>query len=85
MVCYSPYTRYCILFYGDGQRTYFYERFHFIVWVFMLAASVYALLQFDYWWTLTFIISNILYNICPMFLQQYNRIRIEMLIKRRNT
>lgn len=29
------------------QRTYFYERFHFIVLVFMLAASVYAFLQFD--------------------------------------
>ena len=67
------------------QRTYFYERFHFIVLVFMLAASVYAFLQFDYWWALTFIISNILYNIYPMFLQQYNRIRIEMLVKRQNT
>jgi hypothetical protein len=52
--------------------------------VFMLTVAVYALLQLDYWWAMVFIISNTLYNLYPMFLQQYNRIRIELLIKRRN-
>ena len=66
------------------QRTYFYERFHFAVLVFMLTVAFYTLLQFDYWWAMVFIISNTLYNLYPMFLQQYNRIRIELLIKRRN-
>lgn len=64
-------------------RTYFYERFHFMVLTFMLFLSVCALLQHRPGWGLLMILNNVLYNLYPMFLQQYNRLRLLQAMKRR--
>ena len=64
-------------------RTYFYERFHFMVMAFMLFLSVYAFLQHRPGWALLMMLNNVLYNLYPMFLQQYNRLRLLQALKRR--
>jgi hypothetical protein len=57
-----------------------YERYHFICFVFFLCTAVFALAERRFLPALLIVISNVLYNICPIFLQQYNRIRIEGLL-----
>jgi hypothetical protein len=59
------------------------ERFHLSVFVFFLLATIYALVA-GYWgWALVISISNLVYNVYPILLQQYNRIRFQQLADRR--
>ncbi|QKZ13912.1 hypothetical protein [Spirosoma sp. KUDC1026] len=58
------------------------ERFHTVVFVFFLLTTVYALI-YSYWiWAIVFTISNLVYNVYPILLQQYNRIRFRRLADR---
>lgn len=58
-----------------------YERFHWFGFVFFLESAIYALFSglslFAIWITAT----NAIYNITSILLQQYNRIRIDRLMK----
>jgi hypothetical protein len=63
------------------QTIVMYERYHFICFVFFLLTTVYTIINAQYSFTLIIIIANIIYNICPILLQQYNRARLAKLIR----
>jgi hypothetical protein len=58
-----------------------YERFHFMCFVFFLSTAVHALISSHYMLFIIIFIANVMYNIYPMLLQQYNRARIARFIK----
>ncbi|WP_423148992.1 hypothetical protein [Rubrolithibacter danxiaensis] len=62
------------------NKTYFYEKVHFIMFLFFLFASVYALVKGLYVWALLLTVNNLIFNIYPIFLQQYNRIRVNRIL-----
>lgn len=64
------------------SRTYLFERFHFMVLLFMLITAVYASARGHGWWALLITFNNILYNLYPIFLQQYNRLRLAQILGR---
>lgn len=61
------------------------ERFHFMLFVFFLGATGCALLEGRIGWTAFLVISNLLYNVYPILLQQYNRLRLNRLLGRSST
>ena len=58
------------------NQTYLFEKFHFMVFVFFAETALFAALYSFYSWLVFFIIGNIIYNIYPMLLQQYIRLRL---------
>lgn len=64
------------------SKTYMAERFHLMMLVFMGFVSVWALSEQRWGWALLIMVNNVLYNLYPMFLQQYNRIRLIQAMKR---
>lgn len=54
-----------------------YERYHWICFSFFLLTGVYALVYGHFGPGLIIIITNIVYNISSILLQQYNKIRIK--------
>ena len=64
------------------RQIYIFEKFHFILFLFFALATIYALRQ-NYWqWTIILCLTNLAYNIYPNLLQQYIRIRLTTLLKR---
>ncbi len=59
-----------------------FEKFHFIGFIFFLLTTIYALHLRQYWWAVVITITNIIYNVYPVFLQQYLRIRISAIERR---
>jgi hypothetical protein len=59
-----------------------YDRYHFLCLIFFLLTAVYAFINNQPILSAVIIIANIIYNICPILLQQYNRARILNLTKR---
>jgi cell division protein FtsW (lipid II flippase) len=59
------------------------ERFHGAVFVFFLLTTIYALAGGHWGWAAVLTISNLVYNVYPILLQQYNRIRFRQLADRR--
>lgn len=59
-----------------------YERFHFVCFAFFLLTSIVAMVQGRYLAALTIVMSNGVYNVCPILLQQFNRIRVLNLHRR---
>jgi hypothetical protein len=57
------------------------ERYHFICFVFFSLTAMYALITSHYTLSMLVIIANIIYNIYPILLQQYNRARVSKLMK----
>jgi hypothetical protein len=53
-----------------------YERYHFMCFIFFLLTAIYALIYLRYGFFALIIIANIIYNVCPILLQQYNRARV---------
>jgi hypothetical protein len=58
-----------------------YERYHFMCFLFFLSTAIQGLFTHRFLFALLITIGNTLYNICPIFLQQYNRLRIRRLLK----
>lgn len=58
------------------QQTYLYEKFHLIGFLFFLLATVHALWNGLYFWSLTLSFLNLLYNVYPVLLQQYIRVKL---------
>ena len=58
-------------------QTYFFEKFHFSLFLFFAGVTIYAGIQGHFYWVLTLIISNLLYNIYPNLLQQYVRVKLK--------
>ncbi len=53
-----------------------YERFHWVCLIFFLLTGVYGFVTGHFLLAFSIFIANILYNLIPIFLQQYNKIRI---------
>lgn len=66
------------------RRSYMNEKFHTGCFLFFLLSSLYAFHQGNWVWGVSILISNVIYNVYPILLQQYNRIRLTQLIKRRS-
>lgn len=71
---------------GKGIKGYLnkirmFERYHFCCLIFFQASSVYACYFEEFFLAFLIFFCNILYNVFPMLLQQYNRIRIIRLLK----
>ena len=71
---------------GIGVKNYLlkiqmFERYHFCCLIFFQASSVYACYNEQYALAFTIFAFNIIYNIYPLLLQQYNRIRILKFLK----
>lgn len=71
---------------GTGVRAYLnkirmFERYHFCCLIFFQASSVYACYFEQYLLAFLIFFCNILYNVFPILLQQYNRIRITKILK----
>ena len=58
------------------QNTYMQERFHWTVLLFFLLTSAYALVHGMLHWALLITIINVGYNLYPIWLQQYIRVRV---------
>ena len=58
------------------QSTYVQERFHWTVFLFFLLSSIYAITHGYQGWTLLITILNVIYNLYPIWLQQYIRKRL---------
>lgn len=64
------------------NKTYDFERFHAMMFVFFILTSGYAvsIIRFD--WAFLILITNIIYNIYPNLLQQYIRLKLSVLNQR---
>ena len=58
-----------------------FERYHFCCLIFFQVSSVIACYHEQYLLSFSIFICNIIYNVYPILLQQYNRMRIMKLIK----
>lgn len=58
-----------------------FESFHYVCFIFFTLTFVYALYHGELFFSLTIFIANVLYNIIPILIQQYNRIRLTTLTK----
>lgn len=53
-----------------------YESFHMSCLIFFLISFVYAIYQQAFFLSLLIFISNIIYNVIPILIQQYNKVRL---------
>ncbi len=56
-----------------------YERYHLICLIFFLLTTLHCIVSEQIKLSLIIIITNIFYNICPILLQQYNKLRLKKL------
>jgi len=56
-----------------------YERFHWVCFIFFLLTTIRCFIVADYKLGLAITTANILYNVCSILLQQYNKLRIHKL------
>jgi hypothetical protein len=61
------------------RRTFMFEKFHFMMFLFFFFASAYALVHAFFGWALFITFANVAFNVYPMFLQQYIRLRLSSL------
>lgn len=62
------------------RETFFFEKFHFSLFLFYITAATYALLKTQLTWALVITVCNIFYNIYPNLLQQYIRSKLAPLL-----
>lgn len=59
------------------SQTYFFEKFHFSLFLFFTIVTIYAGIRGHFYWVLILTISNLLYNVYPNLLQQYVRVKLK--------
>ena len=64
-------------------QTYFFEKFHFSLFLFFVMITIYAGIQKQFYWVVTLTICNLFYNIYPNLLQQYIRVKLRSSVIRR--
>jgi hypothetical protein len=69
---------------GQISRSHFHEKIHFAMLVFFMLTAGHAIIFNFMRWALVITLTNIVFNLYPIFLQQYNRLRIQQIVKRRN-
>jgi hypothetical protein len=67
------------------QSTYVQERFHWMVLLFFLLSSLYAVAHGHPVWAVLITIINVVYNLYPIWLQQYIRVRLNRSCSSRQT
>jgi hypothetical protein len=63
------------------KQTFLYEKFHFTLFLFTTAATVYSIVDGTLIWALVLTVCNLLYNIYPNLLQQYIRVKLTSAIE----
>lgn len=58
------------------RTTYMREQFHASGFLFFLLTAIYALLKHEFFWALAIVLANTGYNLYPLWLQQYLRLRL---------
>ncbi|HTD98267.1 MAG TPA: hypothetical protein VK668_03240 [Mucilaginibacter sp.] len=53
-----------------------YERYHLMCFIFFGLTLIYAVIERQYIVALIILLANVIYNVCPVLLQQYNRLRV---------
>jgi len=61
---------------GLVRTTYHQERFHLVLFLFFLLTSAYAAVRGQAGWCGLLLLTNVGYNVYPMWLQQYLRVRL---------
>lgn len=64
------------------NKAYAIEKIHFSMFVFFLLTSMYALVKGYVWWAAIITINNLVFNLYPNLLQQYNRLRLRRMMKK---
>jgi hypothetical protein len=64
------------------RKAYTIEKIHFAFFLFFLYASLYALVNKSFFWAGLIMLTNLIFNIYPNLLQQYNRLRLRQLMRR---
>lgn len=64
------------------RATYANERFHWAALLFFLLSAIYAAIGHHFGWALLILAINVFYNLYPIWLQQYLRIRLERYLAR---
>jgi hypothetical protein len=67
------------------NKTYGFERFHFMALLFFLFVIIFALVNRNYIWATIFFVKNIIYNVYPILLQHYTRLRIAALLNKKQS
>jgi hypothetical protein len=67
------------------QQTYIFEKFHFVMFVFFVLITLYALGKSHFWWAIIIAITNLFYNVYPNLLQQYIRLKLRLHHKSKTT
>lgn len=63
------------------NQTYVFEKFHWVLFLFFSLITGYCI-YFGYWlWAPVILLTNLAYNIYPVFLQQYIRLKLSLFIK----
>ena len=58
-------------------QTYFFEKFHFSLFLFFTIMTIHAAIEGHFDWVIILTISNLLYNVYPNLLQQYIRLKLK--------
>ena len=59
------------------RTTYYQERFHWAMFILFLLSSLYAVVHSHTGWALLIMVTNVIYNLYPIWLQQYIRMRLK--------
>lgn len=59
------------------QQSFVFEKFHFAVALFFLFLTLFALYNLFFYWATAFTGINLLYNVYPILLQQYIRLKLQ--------
>jgi hypothetical protein len=63
---------------GLISQTYMFEKFHLVLFLFFTSTIVYSLMDNHIIWACIIIMTNIIYNIYPILLQQYIRLKLRL-------
>lgn len=58
------------------KQTYAFEKFHYMLFLFFSMTSIYALVAGYIGWAAIILLTNLLYNVYPILLQQYIRLKL---------
>ncbi|MDZ7274158.1 MAG: hypothetical protein ONB47_08850 [candidate division KSB1 bacterium] len=64
------------------NKAYGIEKIHFLMFLFFLLTGIYALIHGRVWWAAIITVNNLVFNVYPNLLQQYNRLRLRQLMKK---
>lgn len=64
------------------NKAYAIEKVHFSMLLFFLLSSIYALVKGYVWWAVIITINNLVFNLYPNLLQQYNRLRLRRVMEK---